>query len=240
MNNLQQYSDLAETWWDDSGPFQDLVYLNPVRFSYFDQWVTDWRGLRVLDLGCGGGFVAEELARRGAKVVGIDPALPLLSVARKHAADSGLSIDYREGSGERIPAQDQEFDVVICVDVLEHVADLPLVLAEIGRVLKPDGTFLYDTINRTMFSFVWMIIALEWVSGRIPRGTHDWRKFIRPEELKVLLNAHGFTHLGQSGLSIEKINLSKFTLKPHFRLSTRMSAVYVGAARRALPSETLA
>ncbi|NBX16269.1 MAG: 3-demethylubiquinone-9 3-O-methyltransferase [Proteobacteria bacterium] len=232
MNNLQQYSDLAETWWEESGPFQDLVSLIPVRFSYFDKWVSDWKGLRVLDLGCGGGFVAEELARRGARVVGVDPASALLSVARRHAADNALPIEYREGTGERIPAGDGEFDAVICVDVLEHVAHLPVVLGEVRRVLKPQGHFFYDTINRTVFSFVWMIVALEWIAGRIPRGTHDWRKFIRPSELNEMIIAAGLTGLGQSGIVIDKVNVSAFRLKPAFRLSPRMSTVYVGAACR--------
>lgn len=238
MNNLQQYGDLAETWWDDSGPFQDLVHLNPVRFAYFDKWVADWRGLRILDLGCGGGFVAEELARRGARVVGVDPALPLLAVARRHAAENSLNIDYRAGTGEQIPAQDGEFDAVVCVDVLEHVGSVPAVLQEIRRVLKPNGLFLYDTINRTMFSFLWMIVALEWISGRIPRGTHDWRKFLRPQELLLSLNSLGFCSLGQSGIAIDSVGFSQFKLKPEFKLSSRMSAVYVGAARRGTSPES--
>jgi len=232
MNNLQQYSDLAASWWDESGPFQDLIHLNPVRFTYFDQWISDWSGKRVLDLGCGGGFVSEELARRGARVVGVDPAAPLVAVARQHATAAGLSIDYRVGTGEQLPAVDGEFDAVVCVDVLEHVADLSAVMAEIQRVLRPNGVFLYDTINRTTFSFLWMIVALEWVSGRIPRGTHDWRKFIRPAELNDILTAHGFRALGQSGVSIKKLKFSNFSIKPEFKLSSRISGVYVGAAVR--------
>lgn len=232
MNNLQQYSDLADTWWDESGPFQDLLHLNPVRFEFFDERVGEWKDKRVLDLGCGGGFVSEELARRGAQVVGVDPSDPLVSVARRHAQQSGFGIDYRVGTGEQIPAADQSFDVVVCVDVLEHVADLERVMREIHRVLKPGGLFLYDTINRTVFSFLWMIVALEWISGRIPRGTHDWRKFIRPQELDSLLKLGGFQSISRSGIGIRRLELSKSGFRPAFMQTASQRAVYVGVARR--------
>ena len=232
MNNLQQYSDLAETWWQDSGPFQDLLHLNPPRFAFFDTFVADWNHKRVLDLGCGGGFVSEELARRGAQVMGVDPAAPLLNVARRHASQNSLNIDYREGSGEQVPAADSHFDIVVCVDVLEHVNNLDSVLREVHRVLKPGGLFLYDTINRNVFSFLWMIVALEWVSGRIPRGTHDWRKFIRPAEIRDRLQSCGFESLEQAGITINGLKFSKFDLQPTFKVGKRMTGVYVGAARR--------
>lgn len=232
MNNLQQYSDMAASWWDDSGPFQDLIHMNPARFEYFDSICSEWKQKTILDLGCGGGFVAEELARRGANVVGVDPSGPLLGVAKQHALSNGLSIDYRVGTGEQIPAVDASFDVVVCVDVLEHVADLEKVLKEVRRVLKPGGLFLYDTINRTFFSFVWMIVALEWISGRIPRGTHDWRKFIRPGDLAQLLSQTGFTPKGQKGINIGSLELKGFQVKPKFRLGAGMSGVYAGSAVR--------
>jgi 2-polyprenyl-6-hydroxyphenyl methylase/3-demethylubiquinone-9 3-methyltransferase len=231
-NNLQQYSELADVWWSDNSPFQDLVHLNPIRFEYFDRFVDEWSGKSVLDLGCGGGFVAEELARRGAHVTGLDPSAPLLNVARNHAAKSSLKIDYKLGSGEKIPADDASFDVVVCVDVLEHVEDLEQVLSEVRRVLKPDGWFVYDTINRTVFSFLWMIVALEWLSGRIPRGTHDWRKFIRPQEMKSLLVKHGFSSVGQVGLRVARFRLSAFKVTPEFKISERQSCLYAGVAIR--------
>ncbi|NBW82985.1 3-demethylubiquinone-9 3-O-methyltransferase [bacterium] len=232
MNNLQQYSDLAGTWWDESGPFQDLIHLNPARFEYFDRICSSWAQKNVLDLGCGGGFVSEELARRGARVVGVDPSAPLLGVAKQHSLSGGLSIDYRVGTGEQIPAPDAAFDVVVCVDVLEHVADLEKVLKEVHRVLKPGGLFLYDTINRTAFSFAWMIVALEWISGRIPRGTHDWRKFIRPDDLTQMLSRSGFSPKGQVGINIGSLEFTGLKLKPKFRLGSSMSGVYAGAALR--------
>lgn len=232
MNNLQQYSDMADSWWDDSGPFQDLVHMIPARFEFFDRTLSDWKGKRVLDLGCGGGFVSEFLAARGAIVVGVDPSAPLLNVARGHSSGKALNIEYKVGTGEDIPAADGSFDVVVCVDVLEHVADLGKVLQEVRRVLKPQGLFFYDTINRTAFSFLWMIVALEWISGRIPRGTHDWRKFIRPQELLNLLMQNGFKPTEQAGLNISSLTMKKFRVKPNFKITRRMAGVYVGAAVR--------
>lgn len=233
MNNLQQYDLLAAQWWDESSPFKDLLILNAPRFRYFDEFVSDWRGKNVLDLGCGGGFAAEELARRGAIVVGVDPAQELLNVAKSHAKQESLAIDYRYGTGEHIPAADGSFDLVVCVDVLEHVSDVNLVLAEVNRVLKPGGLFLYDTINRTLFSFLWMILTLEWISGRIPRGTHDWRMFIKPEEMRVRLVGSGFEHLDQSGIVMKALGFKGMRLTPSFGLSqSKLSGVYVGAARK--------
>jgi 2-polyprenyl-6-hydroxyphenyl methylase/3-demethylubiquinone-9 3-methyltransferase len=233
MNNLRQYNLLANQWWDEESPFRDLLHLNEPRFQFFDAFVGGWAGKRVLDLGCGGGFTAEELARRGAAVVGVDPAAELLDVARNHAEQSSLQVDYRHGTGEQIPADAESFDIVVCVDVLEHVADLPRVLTEVRRVLKPNGLFLYDTINRTPFSFLWMIVALEWISGRIPRGTHDWRMFIKPTELNDLLHRTGFESLQQRGVAIQKIRRTGFNLTPCFKVSeTNFSGVYVGAARK--------
>lgn len=232
MNNLQQYSDLADSWWDASGPFQDLIHLIPARFKFFDQMLADWSKKKVLDLGCGGGFMAELLAKRGAQVVGVDPSEPLLGVARSHASEQGLCIDYRVGTGEALPIENESVDVVVCVDVLEHVTDVDQVLKEVRRVLKPGGLFFYDTINRTFFSFLWMIVALEWISGRIPRGTHDWRKFIPPEALLGLLNRNGFDSIGQAGIVIRRLLVENYKLTPRFEISNRKSGVYVGAAVR--------
>lgn len=233
MNNLQQYNDLAAQWWQESSPFKDLLYLNAPRFRFFESCFSAWNGKKVLDLGCGGGFVSEELARRGAHVTGVDPAQVLVDVAKLHAQESGFEIDYKVGTGEAIPAPDASFDIVVCVDVLEHVADLDRVLQEVHRVLKPGGLFLYDTINKTVFSFVWMILILEWFAGRIPRGTHDWRKFIKPRVLTEKLANSGFQDIAQKGIVLSGVRPSRWSLVPQFGLSERKKhGLYVGAARK--------
>lgn len=233
MNNLQQYSDLAASWWDESSPFKDLLYLNVPRFRFFDKYVSSWDGKVVLDLGCGGGFVSEELARRGAHVVGLDPSLALIEVAQKHAVMNNLRIDYNVGFGESLPYADCLFDVVVCVDVLEHVSDLDKVLNEVHRVLKPGGLFLFDTINKTLFSFLWMIVVLEWIVARIPRGTHDWRKFLPPRILNDKLQKVGFNLLETVGIVMQSFSFSKGKIVPRFRESTsQKSGLYAGVAVR--------
>lgn len=164
----------------------------PARMRYFSTLVAGWPGMTVLDLGCGGGFMAEVLARKGASVVGVDPSGPAVEAAREHARAQGLSIDYRVGSGERIPVESATADCVVCVDVLEHVDSVDRVLEEVRRVLKPRGIFLFDTINRTPLATLLLVRLGETMMGGLPRGTHDPAKFIRPAELTAKLTAHGF------------------------------------------------
>ncbi|MDG1419461.1 MAG: bifunctional 2-polyprenyl-6-hydroxyphenol methylase/3-demethylubiquinol 3-O-methyltransferase UbiG, partial [Tateyamaria sp.] len=147
-NNLKIYNDVAANWWSDEIRWvRTLKNLVPGRLKWFDK-LTDWQGKSVLDLGCAGGFMAEALAHKGARVSGIDPAQDAIQAAKNHAKTSNLDVTYNVGVGEHMPYSDDTFDIVVCVDVLEHVRDLSQVLAEVARVLKPGGLFLYDTINR--------------------------------------------------------------------------------------------
>ena len=192
--NLAMYDTGAEDWW--TGRTRWLRLLNnmvPPRLSYFTPIVGDWHGKSVLDLGCGGGFMAEPLAQRGARVIGVDPSAPAIAAAARHAKESGLSIDYRVGTGEQLPVADGAVDIVLCVDVLEHVRDLDAVIGEIRRVLKPGGLFLFDTINRTWLSKLVIVTLGEVVLRLGPRGTHDPALFIKPEELRAKLERQGFT-----------------------------------------------
>lgn len=199
------YNRLYETWWDENTILGSIrTGLNPGRFSYFKQVLLeklriDPQGKKALDVGCGGGLLAEEFARLGCTVTGIDPSEPSLETARRHASASGLRIDYQVGAGERIPCEDGSFDIVYCCDVLEHVNDLGRVIAEIARVLKKDGVFLYDTINRTFPSKLVMIkLFQEWhATSFMPPHLHDWKMFITPEELR--------THLVQQGLELREV-----------------------------------
>jgi 2-polyprenyl-6-hydroxyphenyl methylase/3-demethylubiquinone-9 3-methyltransferase len=195
----QIYSRIANTWWTEDSVLCLLrMHVNPCRFAYFREVLSkrlavDPRGCRVLDIGCGGGFLTEEFARLGCRVVGIDPSAESLEVARAHAAQGGQAIDYRQGFAEQLPFDDGEFDIVCCCDVLEHVRDLPAVIAETARVLRPGGPFFFDTINRTWTSwFFYIKVAQDWKStAYMPPDLHDWKMFIRPAELRAQLLDHG-------------------------------------------------
>jgi 2-polyprenyl-6-hydroxyphenyl methylase/3-demethylubiquinone-9 3-methyltransferase len=192
-NDLSIYRTFAPNWWDGSQRFLRLLHnLVPARLAHFDGVVGSWRGKTVLDLGCGGGFMAEALAQRGAAVIGVDPSEAAIAAAQAHAGADGLAIDYRVGGGEAIPLPDQSADCVVCVDVLEHVADLDRVLDEIARVLRPGGLFLFDTINRTPLASLVIVHLGESVLRLLPRGTHDPQKFIKPAELSARLAQRGF------------------------------------------------
>ena len=167
-NNLSYYDEWAPQWWQADGTVAPLNRLNPLRFQFFDRYIADWQGLKVLDVGCGGGFTCEFLARRGASVTGVDLSAKCIEAASRHAAEVGLSIDYVCAQGEALPFEADAFDVVTCVDVLEHVADVRGAIAQIARVLKPSGTFCFDTINRTWQSKLVMIWLLENTLRQIP------------------------------------------------------------------------
>jgi 2-polyprenyl-6-hydroxyphenyl methylase/3-demethylubiquinone-9 3-methyltransferase len=203
-NNLKIYDDVAGQWWsDDIRWVRTLKNMVPGRLSYFDT-VIDWRGKTVLDLGCAGGFMAEALDDRGALVTGIDPAAEAISAARAHA--EGRDISYDVGVGEALPYPDAQYDAVVCVDVLEHVQDLEKVLHEVARVLKPGGTFLFDTINRNPIARLAAITVAEDILRVLPKGTHDPAMFIKPAEVLEALARAGFVAGPFTGLGPRGIN----------------------------------
>ncbi|HEX3132418.1 MAG TPA: bifunctional 2-polyprenyl-6-hydroxyphenol methylase/3-demethylubiquinol 3-O-methyltransferase UbiG [Planctomycetota bacterium] len=227
-NDLGIYDREADHWWRSVGPFATLRHLNPPRFRFFDRFVPAWAGLRVLDLGCGGGLTAEVLAERGATVIGVDRSLPSLRVAHRHAAGD-FAIGYAGGDARALALANGSVDVVVCVDVLEHVPSVPQVLAECARVLKPGGWLLFDTINRTWLARLVVVWLLERVVRTIPRGTHDWRMFITPAELRTHLAASGFGDLTLRGFDVVGRRRSG-ALDVHFNDNTAIT--YIGAARR--------
>lgn len=205
-NDLSIYDTHAKSWWDGSQRFLRLLHnIVPARMRYFSTLV-DWQDMSVLDLGCGGGFMSEAMARAGARVTGVDPAAHAIAAAQAHARQEGLAIDYRVGSGERVPLEDESVDCVVCVDVLEHVASLDAVLDEVARVLKPGGVFLYDTINRTPLARLVLVHFGETILGLLPRGTHDPNMFIKPVELSTKLAERGFEVGPIVGLSPNGLN----------------------------------
>ena len=228
-NDLSIYRTYAPHWWDKSERFLRLLHnLVPARLKYFDNIINSWRDKTVLDLGCGGGFMSEALANKGAKVIGVDPSEAAIAVAQDHAKGQGLAINYKVATGENIPLPDQSVDCVVCVDVLEHVAQLDRVLDEVHRVLRPGGMFLFDTINRTPLAAFVVVHMGETVLRLLPRGTHDPAKFIRPAELREELASRGFAMGQLVGLGPRGINRHlDFTFG---RLPT-VQIMYMGHAR---------
>jgi 2-polyprenyl-6-hydroxyphenyl methylase/3-demethylubiquinone-9 3-methyltransferase len=191
------YDQAGDIWWDESSPLSILnTALNPARFPYFRDVLAhlfegSLSGKLALDVGCGGGLLAEEVARLGCRVTGIDPSVNSLATARAHASAAGLAIDYRQGTGEALPFEPDSFDTVFCCDVLEHVSSVAAVVGEIARVLKPGGVLLYDTINRTLVSKVAVIkLPQEWLK-LAPPNFHLWEMFIKPSELLAALDTNG-------------------------------------------------
>lgn len=225
-NDLGLYDREADSWWRPGSPLNVLRSMNPHRFRFFDRFQPDWRGVKVLDVGCGGGFTCEFLAARGAVVSGIDQSAATLDAAIRHAKESGLAIDYKLGVGERLPYPDASFDAVTCVDVLEHVADLEKTLSEIQRVLKPGGRFYFDTINKTLKSRFVMIWLLERITKQIPRGTHDWNMFIPPRTLLQALAGTGFEKPELAGFDIKGIENSAVKAE----INDNLSVMYIGTA----------
>ena len=201
-NNLSYYDQWADQWWNQSATVAPLNRLNPLRFQFFDQHILSWKGLKVLDVGCGGGFTCEFLAERGAQVTGVDQSAACILAASAHAADMDYSIEYQRSEAEQLPFADDSFDVVTCVDVLEHVDNARETVAQISRVLKPGGRFCFDTINRTWQSRLVMIWLLENTLRQIPCGVHDWRKFITPAELTDMLKRQGMEEVAIAGFDL--------------------------------------
>jgi len=200
--DVARFGKLAGDWWDPSGPHAPLHRFVPVRMALIRAHLAplaesgDARrpltGLRVLDIGCGGGLLSEPMTRLGATVVGVDADAAGIAAARAHAEATGLSIDYRHAAIEDLAAAGERFNAVVASEVIEHVADRPAFLDAIGTLLRPGGGLVLTTINRTPRSFAVAIVAAEYVLRMIPRGTHDWNQFPKPEELRGLLESRGF------------------------------------------------
>lgn len=250
------YNRLGATWWDENNPLNVLNgSITPARFGYFRDVLRrlgyDPSGCQLLDIGCGGGFLAEEFARLGCQVTGVDPSTISIKTAQRHAAQEGLDIEYVVGVGEQLPLPDSEFDIAYCCDVLEHVSDLDRVASETARVIKPGGIFLFDTVNRTLASKLLAIkVMQEWRLTRLlETPIHVWDMFIKPEELEAILARHGlyigeFVGLGsraKAPLVLLNLIRAKMGRISYGELSRRLDAgpvknthiSYLGFARRA-------
>ena len=229
------YENLATFWWDRTGPFWPLHRLNGLRVSWIRERLCDHfgmprdaalplAGLRILDIGCGGGILAESMARLGADVRGIDVVEKNVRVASVHARQQGLEIDYRACTAESLAAAGARYDVVLNMEVVEHVADLPAFMAACNRLVAPGGAMFIATINRTALAWLFAIVGAEYILRWLPRGTHRWREFRDPSELRDLLARDGLQVYRQSGVAINAFTRT-------FHLTDRMQVNYMLMAR---------
>lgn len=210
---IARFNALAATWWDDTGPMRPLHEIGPARLAFIRDRVLEhfgrpagphpFEGLAMLDVGCAAGLVTEPLARLGAAVTGIDAAVANIGAARAHAEQSGLAITYHAMTAEGLALEGRTFDVVTALEIVEHVADVPLFMASLARLVRPGGLLIMSTLNRTAKSFALAVVGAEYVLRWLPRGTHDWRKFITPAELARHMEEAGFTPGAATGLRLD-------------------------------------
>jgi 2-polyprenyl-6-hydroxyphenyl methylase/3-demethylubiquinone-9 3-methyltransferase len=234
--DIARFAAQSDSWWDPRGSFAPLHQINPPRLDFVRQQALDhfgrdahslrpFAGMRLADIGCGGGLAAEPMARLGFAVTGVDAAAEAIVVARDHAEASGLAIDYRIGDVDTAAATGDHFDVVLALEIIEHVADREAFLAGIARLLAPGGLFIGATLNRTPLAFATAIVGAEYILRWLPRGTHDWRQFVRPSEFALGLRRHGLRPRRLTGLSYDPLRVA-------WSLSQDLSVNYLIAATR--------
>lgn len=236
---IEQFSRIAEEWWDESGKFRPLHRINPVRIAYIrDHLIRHFeldakapkplKGLKLLDIGCGGGLICEPMARLGADVTGIDASERNIQVARLHAEQSGLAIDYRHTSVESLEHEHETYDVVLTLEIIEHVAEPALFMEHSCALVKPGGAMFLSTLNRTAKAFALAIVGAEYILRWLPRGTHSWRKFLKPSEIAAFLRRSGMELADETGMVFNPftdswslnprdmdVNYLMFATKPH-------------------------
>lgn len=205
-SEIRKFEALAARWWDPNSEFKPLHEINPLRMNYISRHVN-LAGLAVLDVGCGGGILSEAMAHHGARVTAIDMAEASLSVARLHLLESKLDIDYRKCAAEDLATEHPgRFDVVTCLEMLEHIPDPSAVVKACHTLVKPGGLVFFSTINRNPKSYLFAIVGAEYVLNLLPRGTHDYEKFIRPSELAAWSREHGLTLKDQIGMGYNPLS----------------------------------
>lgn len=236
QSEVDRFSAMAAEWWDPTGKFKPLHKFNPVRLTYIRDRVSEnfgrdpkshlpLSGLRVLDIGCGGGLLSEPVARMGATVVGADPSEKNIGIASTHAAETGTSVDYRAVTAEQLAEAGEMFDVVLNMEVVEHVADVDFFMRTCASMVKPGGLMFVATINRTMKARALAIFAAENILRWLPRGTHQYEKLVRPEELEAPLAASGMEIIHRTGVFFHP-------LQDRWNLSPDMDVNYMLLAKR--------
>ncbi len=233
---VARFEQIAGTWWDPNGPMKVLHKFNPVRLAYIrdeacrrfgrdPRSARSLEGLTILDVGCGGGVLSEPLARLGAKVTGLDPAPTNISVARLHAERAGVPVDFRNETVEAVVARGETFDMVLAMEVVEHVADVQAFVDACAQAVKPGGVLAMATINRTIRSFASAIVGAEYILGWLPKGTHEWDKFVTPDELSEAIGKTGFAVNDITGVGYNP-------LRDSWSLSQDLSVNYMLLASR--------
>jgi 2-polyprenyl-6-hydroxyphenyl methylase/3-demethylubiquinone-9 3-methyltransferase len=223
---LDKFSSLAHRWWDPNSEFKPLHDINPLRVEWIDRTVGGLAGRNVIDVGCGGGILAESMALRGAKVTAIDLSDKALGVARLHQLESGVDVDYRHVAAEAMAATSPAaFDVVTCLELLEHVPEPASTVAACGALVRPGGHVVFSTLNRNPRSYLLAILGAEYILRLLPRGTHDWSRFLRPSELA--------RYARRAGLEVgEIVGMTYNPLARTYRLTPDTSVNYLMACRR--------
>jgi 2-polyprenyl-6-hydroxyphenyl methylase/3-demethylubiquinone-9 3-methyltransferase len=209
-SEIQRFNRLGATWWNPEGPMRPLHVVNALRLQFVSELIAEHfkrekdpialDGVRILDVGCGGGLLSEPLARLGAQVVGVDASQGNIEAARLHATAQGVTVDYRLGEPEAVLAPDERFDVVLALEVVEHVSDVADFVQAVARGVAPGGLLFISTIDRTWKSFVFAIVGAEYVLRVLPRGTHHWRQFVRPAELVAAMDGSSFNQVDLRGM----------------------------------------
>ncbi|VAX10616.1 3-demethylubiquinol 3-O-methyltransferase @ 2-polyprenyl-6-hydroxyphenyl methylase [hydrothermal vent metagenome] len=222
---IKKFEELAHRWWDPNSEFKPLHQINPLRLNFIDQKVR-LEGKKVLDVGCGGGILAEGMAQRGATVSGIDMGETPLEVARLHLLESGLEVDYKRITAEQLAAeQPGSFDTITCMEMLEHVPDPASIITACARLTKPGGHLFFSTLNRNPKSYLFAIVGAEYILNMLPKGTHEFAKFIRPGELDTWIRAAGLETESITGMIYSPFN-------QQYRLDADVSVNYMVSCRK--------
>jgi len=223
-DEVARFDALAARWWDPAGPMAPLHAMNPLRVGWVDRRLRARFGgpVRLLDIGCGAGLAAEALARLGHHVLGVDAAGEAVAAAREHAESAGLPLDYRVGTAEELTVEKQRFQAVTALEVIEHVADPAAFVAELAGLLVPGGMLFVSTINRTARALAVAKLGAEYVLRLLPRGTHEWRRFVTPEELERYAGLAGLRWLGAAGMAFDPI-------ARHWRMGDGLAVNYIAA-----------